>query len=414
MRFNTIIMGAGLSGLTAGLSLQQAGQKVAIMAGGQCRLHFSGGSFDLLGYDGQGQPVSNPVEAIAALDANHPYKKVADVAALASQAQQLLAQCGIATTGTATRNHWRLTPVGLTRPTWLTIDGMVALDAPGQFPYKKVALMNMDGYLDFPTDYLALGLKQMGVEVSEGTIDLPELNEARRSPSEMRASNIARRLASVDVTARLAAEINQKAGQGTQAVLLPAVLGLQSGEQTAALREQVQLPVQFVATLPPSVPGVRVLTALRRHFIAAGGVFMQDNKVTGGKIDGGRVACLTAEKLPDEALVADNYVLATGSFMSGGLVANFKDVVEPVLHLDVDHSGDRAQWSRLNVYDDQPYMHFGVATDAQLHPLKGGQPVANMQAIGSVLSGQNSVKQACAEGVDMLTALQAVNNILKH
>ena len=101
MKFDTIIIGGGLAGLTAGLALLKAGQKVALVSDGQSALHFASGSFDLLGYDAQGQAVANPVEAIAQLDATHPYSKVSDIAATAQEAQQLLAECGLKTKGDA-------------------------------------------------------------------------------------------------------------------------------------------------------------------------------------------------------------------------------------------------------------------------------------------------------------------------
>ena len=60
MKFDTIIIGGGLSGLTAGLALQKAGKRVAIVSMGQSTLHFNSGTFDLLGYDAQGVAVSHP------------------------------------------------------------------------------------------------------------------------------------------------------------------------------------------------------------------------------------------------------------------------------------------------------------------------------------------------------------------
>ena len=41
MRYDTIIIGGGLSGLTCGIALAKGGQRVAVIGAGQSTLHFN-------------------------------------------------------------------------------------------------------------------------------------------------------------------------------------------------------------------------------------------------------------------------------------------------------------------------------------------------------------------------------------
>ena len=152
MKFDIIIIGGGLSGLTAGIALAEAGKDVALVSAGQSTLHFGSGSLDLLGCDEKGNDIYNPLDAIKEVNSKHPYNKLENVSSLAGMAKQLLERAGIATTGNATSNHWRITPIGGLMPTWLSMEGMATVEDPNQMPWRKVALVNIVNYLDFPVE----------------------------------------------------------------------------------------------------------------------------------------------------------------------------------------------------------------------------------------------------------------------
>ena len=73
-------------------------------------------------------------------------------------------------------------------------------------------------------------------------------------------------------------------------------------------------------------------------FVRAGGILMLGDCVTEGVIDEGRVTHVRTENLGRTELTADLYVLATGKFFGGGLVADMSGVREPLFGLDVKYT----------------------------------------------------------------------------
>ena len=412
MRMDTVIMGGGLSGLTCGIALAKRGQRVTIIASGQSTLLFNGGSMELLG-NIDGKPVASPLEAIASLPQNHPYNKIGadNIAALAAEAKQLLADAGINMEGDAAANHWRVTPIGVAKPAWLTLSENLRIDSLDQLPARRLALMCIRGFFDEPNGMLAKGLQDMGFEVEKIEFTTEEITKLRRSPSEMRASSLAKRLTSHNALQRIAEQINSQAGDADM-VLLPSVLGMSEDDSYNTLKDMVKKPLRLVATLPPSVAGSRMQAMLKHYFMMLGGNYLMGDSAVGGEIEGDKLTKISTAKLADMPLRADNYVLATGSFISRGLVADYNRVYEPLLDLDVDADNDREMWTRFGVLEQQAYMGYGVATDERLHCLKNGKPVTNLHAIGSILSGHDAVKAGDGTGVSLLTALAVAHEIL--
>lgn len=104
-------------------------------------------------------------------------------------------------------------------------------------------------------------------------------------------------------------------------------------------------------------------------------------------------------------------VLASGSFFSNGLVADFDRVREPIFGLDVHSRADRADWSRRELFAPQPYLQFGVRTDGRLRAMKQGVPFDNLYAIGAVAGGYDPLQQGCGAGVSLIGALHVAQQI---
>lgn len=417
MRYDTIIIGGGLSGLVCGLRLAKAGKRCAIISSGQSALHFSSGSFDLLAATADGERISSPSEAIASLverTPSHPYAKIGaeHFVATAEAAMQTLLDAGVRVEGDAAQNHYRLTPMGTLKATWLTMDGYVRATSDEGLAWKSVVLMNAEGFLDFYTQFIVDELRKKGTTCRVSNFLLAALDNIRNNPTEMRSANIARIFDKEENIAALAEIIARGAGDA-EAVLLPAFLGIDRADVLDELKRRTSREIAVIATLPPSVPGIRAQIALRRAFERAGGVYMLGDTVVGYDEREGAIERIYTVNHGNIGFEAAEFVLATGSFFSRGLVADRQAVVEPLFGVDVDAAADRADWYTRDLFEQQPFESFGVASDEQFHALRGGRAVENLYVCGAGLSGFNPLTEGCGAGVSMLSAVRVSDNILK-
>lgn len=416
MNYDTIIMGGGLAGLVCGIRLQEAGQHCAILSAGQSALHFSSGSFDLLNRLPNGKEVIHPLEAISALPSIHPYQKIG-ITQTKNYAEQVPAwfqqSVGVTLNGEVERNHYRLSPIGISKLAWMSFDEFMPIFSADVIASVKTLLINFEGFLDFYPKFIADYIIQHGGRCCVRLINLPAVEKLRINPTEMRATNIARVFESQRQLDNLVKEINRSITD-EDAVVLPATFGLTSMEPIDYLRAHCRKPIYFVPPVPPSVSGIRTQQRLQDRFITLGGTFLLGDRVENALFEGNRITGLRTHNHGDILFHAKHYVLATGSFFSSGLIARPNLIYEPVLGADVQYHSSRDAWFDKNIFQPQPYMSYGIRTDDTLHPLREGLPIQNCYAAGSILSGYNPLEEGSGSGVAILTAFHVSDNILSQ
>jgi len=411
MKFDTIIIGGGLSGLINGINQSKKGKKCAIISTGQSAIHFFSGSLDLMGYEGEEECIS-PLEAIAKLPATHPYSKmgISNVKEYVKKVIPFFNEVGIKFNGSAEKNSYRITPLGIMKPTWLTLDEFTSFENKDSFPFKKATILNLAGFLDFPTEFIAEGLSKSGISCKQAIISLSELQNIRHNPTEMRSSNIAKEFDKAKVLDELIDNVN-RFGADDECIIFPDVFGLYSTEAVKIFKAKVKKPLYLLPAIPPSVPGIRIQMMLKDYFIKLGGMYFLGDEVTEGIFEDNKLTAVKTVNHQDITMRADNFVLATGSFFSKGLISNQNKVIEPIFNLDVDADSDRKNWCDEQFFNDQAFMHYGVSIDADFHATLGGKSIENLYVAGSSISGANSLKEASGAGVTILTSLFVADKI---
>ncbi|WP_270545290.1 glycerol-3-phosphate dehydrogenase subunit GlpB [Butyricimonas paravirosa] len=416
MKFDTIIIGGGLSGLISGIYLSQRGQRCVIISSGQSALHFSSGSFDLLNNLPDGTSVQKPLDAISELvkqAPTHPYAKLGETKfkELAQQAEEFFKNAGISTQGDHEENHYRVTPMGTLKPTWLTLKNLLISENEKCLPIQHPGIFNITGFLDFYTRFIADEFLKMGAKCSVHSINFPALENLRKNPTEMRSVNIARVFDKQENIKELARILKAESGD-CDSIILPAITGLNREDVVDYLRKEINKPIYLLPTLPPSVPGIHTQQKLRSVFQQNGGIFMLGDNVLRADIKGNRISQIYSFNHGDIPFVGQNFILATGSYFSQGLIASTEKIYEPIFDLDVTFTPNRTQWYNSDVFDTQPYQSFGIKTDSTFRCTREGKIFENLYAAGAILEGFNPLKEGCGAGVSILSAMYIAEQIL--
>ena len=195
-------------------------------------------------------------------------------------------------------------------------------------------------------------------------------------------------------------------------IILPAITGLNREDVVDYLRKEINKPIYLLPTLPPSVPGIHTQQKLRSVFQQNGGVFMLGDNVLCADIKENRISQIYSFNHGDIPFVGQNFILATGSYFSQGLIASTEKIYEPIFDLDVTFTPNRTQWYNSDVFDTQPYQSFGIKTDSTFRCTREGKIFENLYAAGAILEGFNPLKEGCGAGVSILSAMYIAEQIL--
>ena len=415
MTYDTIVIGAGVAGLTAALRLADEGRQVLVVAKGVGSTHLAPATIDILGFDPE--RVESPAQALSAFAAanpDHPYASLAPGVVGASVEWFKARLPAIGYQGGLEENFLLPTAVGAVKPSALVPETMVAGDLRGGGRFVFVGL----GFKDFYPAYLADNLAQArldGMVVSARAIDVSPPIAGRPDRSSAGFARLFEEPAFRDAVIR---ELRGKLEQDER-VGFPAVLGhARAGEVWRELEERLQRPVFEVATLPPSLSGIRLYEAMSTALRKAGGRIHIGEPVVGAETGGGRVeAVITQPTARPTTYRARSFVLATGGFASGGLqVDSYGNVSESVFGLPLaDPPAPGVPRFLPDYFAEHPLSRVGVAVDDRLRPIAAdGRPIyENLHASGATLAGAFPWREASGNGLSLATGYAAGAAILE-
>lgn len=412
-----LVVGAGLAGLTAAWQLATRQKKVRLVSKGWGATHWHSGCIDVLGYYqvDQPDPVESPGVTLAKLIADEPEHPYALVGAFGVEAaltafQTLCGEAGYPLHGSLDKNWLLPSAVGTFRPTCLAPETMIAGDLRRD---DAMLIVGIKQLVDFYPNIVAENLAKQGVDAAHLMLDIPRLAQRNFNTPTI----IGSLMEQADFRADLARRIKPKLGKAKR-VGLPAILGRKPSLAIKNdLEKQLGVPVFEIPGLPPSLPGMRLHAILVQAIERAGGRVYHGLEGVGIESERGRVtAVLTEAAARNKPHRFEQYVVATGGILGGGIVTNHDGQAhEVVFGLPVSLPESRRDWFEQDFMDPRGHAVYraGLTVNEQFQPLNGGsQPVyENVYAAGTTLSHSEVIRERSFEGVALSTGF-AVGNLL--
>ena len=407
--FDTIVIGGGLSGLVAAIISGRKGKKTAIITKGAGTLTIGGGIVDLLGYTEKGV-VRKPFEALGELAPTHPYNLIG--AEKMRQALDFFTEFTKAggypyTSFKEGRSSWLPTAIGTIKPTFLRPEGM----NPENLMRDRIVVMGVDGLKDFFPELLIKGLSHHPW-YSDKDFSAVRFTYKDLTARDLSALDIARFVDKPTGKKWLLDNMKSLIPPGS-ALIMPPILGTKpQTDLRKQIFEELSITCMETSVIPPSVTGLRLRQLLMDEVKRLGLTYIEMAEVKRAELSGKKVkAVFTVAPDKERRYAAENFVIATGGFFGGGVIAAPGKAWEAVLEIDLRAPTLQEDWSQERVFSSEPHAFglMGVSTDSELYAIDegGARLYENVRFCGRTLGGYDPNREKSGNGVALCTGFVA-------
>ena len=408
-RADVVVIGAGLAGLACAAELAERGAQVFVAAKGMATTHWTHGGLDVAAPPGA-RTMRDGIRVLAKAT-GHPYRTLAaDADASVAAHLDRVAAEGLAHAGSLDDALTGIpTAIGALRPAAILPSAQAAALVP--WAGDGLLLVGFTRFRDAWASYAARNLTHAAwpaggpSEIRAIEVDLPELDQRHNIAPHV----LARLFEDTSWRSRAVAAIADALPSGTWRIGLPAVLGLDDHVAVHASVERALGGRVFeMASLPPSVPGLRLFEALRRRILGSGARIQIGFDVVEVERSGGRVTAIHTEAASRTLRIgADAFVLASGGISGAGIRAHHDGTLtERVFGLPVA-APPREGWFSDDPLLPHPLEAAGIEVDANLVPAE----LENVRVIGSALAGMHYLDERCGDGVALASAHRAAASL---
>ena len=408
---DVLVIGSGISGLTAALAAAKSGVNVSIVTAGAGTYAISSGCVDLLGQV-QGKFVSDPWQALEQLPDNHPYKVIGsdNVRQALDFFTQITASYGREWVQSQDAHGQPIntlipTIIGTFKPSYLLPK---TIDAESLFAANSVLVCGVTGLRDASPKLIAANLAKHPklAKTQFNPILLPSPKD--HPHRSLTALDIARFVDTDEGLNWLKVSLGKYA-KAYDCVLLPPILGVNHTAQIfATIKDLLQCKVSEMLTTPPGVGGMRLHNMLLAEATKLKIRILENCKITEARVEANHCLSVATSTKNPLTLTAKAYVLATGGILGGGLELEPNEAIEPIFK--IKEPLDSGQMGLDDIFGPHPIAKIGVNFDQNLHPqISQDTFVDNVFLAGKILAGYDYAAEKCGHGLAIASGWLAGN-----
>jgi glycerol-3-phosphate dehydrogenase subunit B len=388
MKYDIAIIGSGMSGLMASIYLADQGISTAIVSKGDPICSLSSGCIDIAGTG------KNTFDSIDKFPAEHPYNKLGEkrISSSIQYFVDLMKKYDLDYLGDINKNRSILTPIGKYRITSLVPYTMEHADIVKNEAFHIISFKNIK---DFFPSYI--------------TGNFPETKVSVFDAGTYTTMGIAVKMDNEEFLSTFISWINTQNIKQNK-IGIPAVLGITNTQIIFSKLKKETGKIFFeIPTLPPSIPGLRLFKKLKNIAKIKGVRFYGSANISGFNNKNDKLLNITIQKpgRPDY-LTAKAFILATGSFVSGGLFLDKNIFKETVFNLPVYSPETKELFNEDFFKLGHPLEKTGILTDKNFKAKESGYN--NLFITGSILAHSETMKYQCGHGMAISTGISAAMN----
>lgn len=388
MKYDIAVIGSGMSGLMASVYLAEKGFNTAVISKGDPICSVSSGCIDIAGTG------TDTMDALKEFPGEHPYHKVGkdEIISSIQYFKDQMAGHGFEYTGNIEKNRSILTPIGRKRVTSLVPFSMKHADIKKGEDFHIISFKDIK---DFFPSYITGNFKNTDVSIFDAGTDTT-LGIAVKMDNKEFLSTFINWIKMQNIK-------QNKIG-------IPAVLGISNTVQIMKKLEKETGKIFFeIPTLPPSIPGLRLYRNLKQIAENRGVSFHGTAEITDYEAEKNIILGLTIKKpgRPDY-VYADAFILATGSFVSGGIFSDKNKFTETVFNIPVHAPAEEELFNENFFKLGHPIEKSGILINNNFKPKDAGYE--NLFAAGSILAHSETMKYGCGHGMAISTGIAAAKS----